>query len=193
MGGTFELATVPVGTVAQVMAPKIEPNPFDRVQFRRVRRERQKRDVLRYIKRTRCMKTRVVPHQNRVSILAQQPRKIGQQVFHHKRVHVGRDHAQSLPGLRVDRRRKIHPLVLGLLDGSRPRSPARPDGGQRALLAKTRLVLEPDFDFLVGVCFTDFPDKKGARSSHFRIASGSLLRCCGRGRSDSYPSRCRSA
>ena len=60
----------------------------------------------------------------------------------------------SRAGLGTDRTEQIHPLVVGLLQGTRAASGLGPDTADRSLLADPRLVLEPDLDALARMRFS---------------------------------------
>ncbi len=76
------------------------------------------------------------------------------------RLRIGIRHHDSrarLP-LRAHGAEEISPFVTGIADYAGPAAFARPNPGQRALLANARLVLEPDFDRLCfGVLRQVFP------------------------------------
>lgn len=187
---SLDVGAVVVGAVAQVVRAHPQPETFDAVEFRRVRRQRQERDVGGHLQRAAAVVAGVVPDQDRVPVLAQHPGEVQEQVVHHRRVHLVGDDAQSLAGQGVDRGAGVRPLVVGLLDGGGTRAPGGPDRRQRALLADAGLVLEPDLDLLAGVRGPDGLHKRGAPSSQAFMASGLFFTCRGRGRRGSSPSLC---
>ena len=81
---------------------------------------------------------------------------------------------RGLASQRVYRPEDVAPFVLGLPHRTRPAAAFGPYPRQCALLSDACLILEPDGDALVGVLLLHLADKKGARWTHSRIASGSL-------------------
>ena len=124
----------------------------------------------------------LIEHQHHVSSRADVPAEVFEIQAHQPRVHGRHQPGQRVAAERVGRAVRIDPVVLGLFEPRRPRTPPGPDAGQRAFLPEAGFVLEPDFDRLVGMLVPDFLDKRGASFSHACIAAGSFLRCWGRGR-----------
>lgn len=92
---------------------------------------------------------------------------------------------------RADGREQVQALEPALLGGPRPRTPIRPDGRQRALLAEAGFVFEPDFERLAGVIGRDLAEDFREFFSNSAAAAGSASGCWGRGWSTEKPSLCR--
>jgi len=174
------------GPVGQKVRFQIGPQVLDRVEFGRVGRQKQQAQARRHYEVLRAMPSRVVQHQNDVAAGRDLGGQFGQKPAHGLGVDPRQQQRARLARARIGRAKQVEVLVAGLADDDRPRAAPRPDGCQRAFLAKARFVLKPDFNGFGGVGFARLLDKRGASfSSHCAIFSGSFSSWRGRGRSSS--------
>jgi hypothetical protein len=140
------------------MATQVVPEVLHRIQFRRVRRQRQDRHVRGNLQVVGTVKARLVPDQHHMYGRIGFRDKLLQEPVDHRRVQLRAQQAHALAGLRADRPQYPQPVILGLLDRRRPGAAAGPFAGQSALLAEASLVLEPDLDLLAGVLLGNLLD-----------------------------------
>ena len=101
------------------------------------------------------MKSRAVPHQDRLHIRFQRRRQLGEKQIHDRRVEPRRDQSFGLAGLGARRRQNIDETVLRLSDCARSRSGTSPDAGQRPLLSEPCFVFVEDLQPAVGMLRLD--------------------------------------
>jgi hypothetical protein len=101
------------------------------------------------------MKSRAVPHQDRLHIRFQRCRQLGEEQVYDRRVEPRRDQSFSLAGLGARRRQDIDETVLRLSDYARSRSGASPNAGQRPLLSEPCFVFVEDLQPAVGMLRLD--------------------------------------
>lgn len=157
------------------MATQVVPEVLDGVQLRAVRRQRDRRDVVRHLQIDAAMIARTVPDQHHVYILVDLFAHLTQEAVDH----AGIDRRGQQPGGLARRRASgpedVEVVVLGLLDRRRARAGACPLAGERALLAEAGLVLEPRLDTFAGVLGLDRLDLRYDVFLNAACASGSCF------------------
>ena len=122
-----------------------------------------------------------VPNHGGVDVGSQRARELIQELVDDRGVEHGREDRLGLTGLRA--RRADHPqvFVFSLTHCCRSRAPLGPDASQRALLTESAFILKERDDLLVGMLGLN--PRELFRDFFFNaaIASGSDLRCFGRG------------
>lgn len=182
--GIEQVVDCGVPAVRPVMAPQVMPKILDRIQFRRVRRQSHERDVRRADQVVRPMKSRAVPHQDRLHIRFQRRRQLGEEQVHDRSIEPRRDQSFGLTGLGARGRQDIDETVLRLSDCARPRSGASPDTRQCPLLSEPCFVFVEDLQPAVGVLRLNFVHPLAELFLNSSCAAGSAWGCCGRGTSD---------
>lgn len=168
------------------------PQPFDRIEFRGVRRQGQKRDVLGNRQSLGSMPAGIVQHQHHMTCC---PNVLADRVevqLHHVRVGPRKNQRTRIPRHRIHRTIQINPLIFVLQRNNRSATLGSPDVAEASLLSEPRFILQPDLYLSVGVLFLDGLDKKGAPSFQAASSSGFFLGFTGRGLSGSSPKRCNS-
>jgi hypothetical protein len=173
---------VTVGPIAEVVLLDPQPQAFDGVLLGSSRRQGQQRDVGRDVQSLAGMPACVVQHQDNMASGSHVPADGLQMQVHHERVRFGQHQRHRIPRLGVDGPEQVDPLILGLLGADGPAAPLRPYAGQGTLLTEAALVLEPDFDLLVGMSLSHGLDKRGALCRHCSTTWVSCLGFLGRGR-----------
>ncbi len=130
------------------------------------------------------MKSRIVPHQDRLQITLQRRRQLGEEEVHDRRVEPRRDQSFGVAGLGTRRRQDIDETVLRLSDCARSRSGASPDTGQRPLLSEPCFVFVEDLQRAGGMLRLDLVQPLTELFLNSSCAAGSAWGCCGRGTSD---------
>ena len=166
------------------MTPQVMPEILNRIQFRRVRRQTHERDVRRADQVVRPMKSRAVPHQDRLHVRFQSRRQLGEEQVHDRSVESRRDQSFGLAGRSARRRQDVDETVLRLSDCAGSRSAARPDAGQRPLLTEPCFVFVEDLQPAVGMLRLDLVQSLAELFLNSSCAAGSAWGCCGRGTSD---------
>jgi len=166
------------------MTPQVMPEILNRIQFRRVRRQTHERDVRRADQVVRPMKSRAVPHQDRLHVRFQSRRQLGEEQVHDRSVESRRDQSFGLAGRGARRRQDVDETVLRLSDCAGSRSAARPDAGQRPLLTEPCFVFVEDLQPAVGMLRLDLVQSLAELFLNSSCAAGSAWGCCGRGTSD---------
>lgn len=159
------------------------PQILDRIQFGRVRRQTQQRDVRRTDEVVRPMIARAVPDQHRLHVGFECPRQLGEEDVHDARVETRRDQPFGLARRGARRRQHIDAAVLRLPHGAGTRTPSGPDAGQRPLLAEPRFVFVEDFEPAAGMLRLDRLKSLAEFFLNSSCAAGSACRCRGRGTS----------
>jgi len=130
------------------------------------------------------MKSRAVPHQDRLHIRFQCRRQLGEEQIHNRSIEPRRDQSFGLTGLGARGRQDIDETVLRLSDGARPRSDASPDTCQCPLLSEPCFVFVEDLQPAVGMLRLNFVHPLAELFLNSSCAAGSAWGCCGRGTSD---------
>lgn len=102
------------------------------------------------------MKSRAVPHQDRLHIRFQCRRQLGEEQIHDRSIKSRRDQSFGLTGLGARCRQDIDETVLRLSDCARPRSGASPDTRQCPLLSEPCFVFVEDLQPAVGMLRLNF-------------------------------------
>ena len=112
---------------------------------------------------------------------------------HRRRVRFGHQPTMRLSCSRTDCSIHVDPFVLRLAQCPRTLTATAPYASQRALLAETRFVFEPNFDLFAGL--GAFPSAHAISEVFLKTdcASGSVFGWRGRGTNDEKPSRWSSA
>ena len=131
------------------------------------------------------MKSGTVPDHRGVDIGCQRTGELVQKLIDDRRVQARREDPFGLAGLRARRSDDPEVFVLGLPHHRRPRAALGSHASQRPLLAEAALILKEDDDSMVGVLGLDPCELFGNFFLKAATASGSDLRCFGRGTSHS--------
>lgn len=158
----------------EFVAAQALPDVFDWIEFRCVWRQHQERDVAGHDEISALVPASTVQDENGVG-----PRRHGSSEFgqvHVETFGVGARHHQARAdaALRTDGTEQVGRGVARVLHGARARASARPDVGQRALLADPGLVLEPDLKRLAAGFLRDHlrdPRGEGFLKSAWAAAS----------------------
>src|SRR5207253_9965024 len=114
----------------ELVLAQIFPDVFDRVEFRRIGRQVNQGDVVRDHEFARDMPSGSVQKKSRVAALRNALCGTG--------LALGADGTKNVGG-----------FIAGIAGSTRSRSATRPKARERAFLSDPRLVLEPDFEWLV--------------------------------------------
>jgi hypothetical protein len=170
-----------------VVAAEVVPEVFDRVEFRRGRRERDESEVGGRAEGLGGVVAGVVPDQGDVSAGRDRGGELVEERLDDGRVESLGDEALGPAGGRTDGGEDVETFEPALFRGGRPGPGVGPDGGQRPLLAEPGLVLEPDLDGLAGVGGCEGGDRVGRFFRNASCAAGSAVGCFGRGRRQEKP------
>ena len=155
------------------MASQVMPQVFHRIQFGRVRRQAGQRDVQRADQVVGSMVSRAIPDEHRLDIRLQRPRQLSEKEVDDAGVQTRRDQPLSLSRLGTGGPQHIDEPVLSLADGTRSRTGARPNSGQRPLLTEPRFVFMEDLQPAVGVLRLDFREPLAKLFLNSSCAAGS--------------------
>jgi hypothetical protein len=133
----------------EFVTAQIFPDVFDRVEFGRVGRQGNKRDVVRNGEVFGEVITCAIEDEGGVGARRDLPADLGQMQRHDLGVGGWDDEGRRGAALRTDGAEDVGPFVALIARRPGPCSTLGPDAGQRPLLADARLVLEPDLDGLV--------------------------------------------
>lgn len=122
-----------------------------------------------------------VPDHGGVDVGSQRARELVQELVDDRRVEHRRENGFGLTGLWARRADDPQVFVFGLTHRSRPRAPFGPQASQRAFLAESAFILEEGDDLLVGMLGLNSREFFRDFFLNAAIASGSDLRCFGRG------------
>ena len=149
--------------VCEVVLAKELPDIFCRVEFWRVGRQGQKRDVAGNIEACGLFVIAGAVHDDDgVSAGGDRAADFHQMYVHRFRIGARQNQACGAGALGADCAEQIRPFVTLISRRLRTRPASRPAPGQAAFLADARFILEPDLDrLLFGVLRYDGTDKFG--------------------------------
>jgi hypothetical protein len=182
-----ECLLVSVGAIAPVVLSKPVPQPFDRVEFRRVRRKEQRGDPPRPSQLVRAVPASAIENHYSVFAATKPFRCRIEECLRGLRVHFTVRNGQRPACRGFDCREHPDRLSPVLANDGRPGSLECPHSGQRSLLAEPRLVLEPDANPRAGAGGPHAIHKRGARRLKALAAAGSCRGCLGRGSRHTNP------
>lgn len=159
------------------MALEKVPKIFDRVEFGRVRRKLDKRDVFGDLEMLGAMEAGTIPHHDCMLILGQGLRKLLQEDIDHFRIQAWAQQAFCLARLRAHSADHPEIIVLGLAHRAWSRAGRRPHASDGPLLAKAGFVLKKDLQAFAGLLPGDFGKLLGELFLKSACASGSARRC----------------
>jgi len=133
----------------EFIATQIFPDVFDRVEFWRVGRQRDERDVVWDGEIFGDVITGAIEDEGGVAARHDPPTDLRQMQGHDLGVGGWDDESRRGTALRTDGAEDVGPFVALIARRTRPCSSLGPDAGQRPLLTDSSLVLEPDFDGFV--------------------------------------------
>ena len=174
-----------VGSVGPAVTAEVVPQVLDAIEFRGVRRQRDQGDVGGHLQIVSAMESGSVPDQGGVNIGSQRAGELVEKLVDDRRVEHGRENGLGLTGLRAGGPDEPDVFVFGLPHGGRPRATLGPPARQCPLLTEAALILEEGDDLLVGMLGLDASQFFGDFFLKTATASGSDLRCFGRGTSHS--------
>ena len=170
---------------------QIEPDPLDRVEFRTVGRQRHQRDVVRNGERALIVPTGAVEDHGGVDVVWPDSGEAGEEHIHDLGVDAGQHEGEVLAGGRAHGGEDVGPLVSDLTWARGALAPEPPAMTDPALVADAGLVLEPEFEPLVGLGFGGRLQGRAEPPFLKRCcASASLCGCAGRTFCREKPSRC---
>lgn len=149
---------VGIDPVAEVALTQFVPQQFGRVEFWGVGWQVQQREVVGYAQGVTLVPSCPVEDKQHVVVGVQVAAELIELNLQGLRVGRRHDPGIALPAGGADGAKEIEPLVLGLTRGSWAAASWRPDAAVAALLAKARLVLEPDFQGPLRVPGLDFDE-----------------------------------
>ncbi len=169
---------------------QIEPDPLDRVEFRTVGWQRHQREVVRNGECAFVVPTGAVEDHGGVDVVWPGSGEAGEEQVHDLGVDGGQYESKVLAGGRTDGGEDVGPLVADLTRARGALASEPPAVTDPALVADAGLVLEPEFEALVGV---GFGDRLQGRAEPLFLkrscASASLCGCAGRTFCREKPSR----
>lgn len=127
------------------------PQPFGRLEFRRVGREEDEAHTLGNRKPGFAMPAGVVEDENDAARLSRADRlgELGQKLFEQRLADAVRQPPDRLSAHRLNEGGDIEPFIAMMAERQRPLADRRPDAAADRLQAKAMLVARPDFDGLV--------------------------------------------
>ena len=128
---------------------QVEPYALDRVQLRRVGRQRHERDVVRHNERARAMPAGLVEHQGDVLIFRDRLCEAIEELLHRLGVHVRHDQGKRIVGAGLDGREDVGEREALVAQARRALASLPPDVCRAPLLSDPRFVLEEQADALV--------------------------------------------
>ena len=132
----------------EFVAAQVFPDVFDRVEFGRIGRQRDERDVVRNGEVFGDVIARAIENESGMAAWSDLAADLGQMQRHDLSVGGWDNEGCRGAALRTDGAEDVGPFVALIARGTGPCSTLGPDAGQRPLLADARLILEPDFDRL---------------------------------------------
>ncbi len=184
-GGVAQVIVVGVAAVGPMVAAQIVPEVLDGVELRRVRRQRDQREVRWRTKIVADMEAGLIPEHHDMHMRIDLADELLEEGVDGGGVERGGQQADGLAGVGTGRAQDVEVVVLGLLDGRGPRAASGPLAGQGALLAEAGFILEPDLDRLTGVRGGDLLYLRRGVFLKASTTAGSFLGCRGRGESHS--------
>lgn len=133
------------------MAAEVVPQIFDAVEFRRVWRQWDQRDVCGDHEVARAVEAGSVPDQSGVDVGGQRAGELVEELVDDRRVQDRCEDGFGLTGLWTRSTDDPEVFVFGLPHGGGARAAFGPHAGQRALLTEAALILKEGDDSLVGM------------------------------------------
>src|SRR3954467_2571538 len=137
--------------VAQVPLPQEQPEPLDRVEVRRIRRQPDERDIARDHEPLGLVPASAVEHQDAMFALGQRRRELAEEGVHRPGPDRRRDEGEAVAGRRPDGAEEVGPSVTLVAQTRRPLATGEPAMADAPLLAETGLVHEPERQAFVAV------------------------------------------
>jgi len=128
---------------------EIEPDALHRVQFGRVGRQRNQRDVGGYGECVRAMPARLIEDHGRMFVLSEGSREAVQEHLHRRSIGIGHHQCEGVVRARLDGGEDIGKGKALVAKPRRALAALPPDMADAAFLADAGLVLEEQADTLV--------------------------------------------
>lgn len=154
---------------------------FHRIQFWRIRRQGNQRNILGNLQIITGVEASLIPDQHHMNVFRNLGGTLLQKEVNDLNIDIRREHPDGMAGFWAGGSDYIQPIVLRLSQGGEPSAPSRPTPRYCALLAKPGFILKVGFDSFVGVSGNDFFQCFWEVFLNASWASGSEFSCRGRG------------
>jgi hypothetical protein len=135
--------------VGQEALFQVQPDALDRIEFGRVGRQRDQRDVAGNAQRARAVPARLIEYHGHVLVLADGRREAVQELLHCIGVDIGHDEREGIVRTRLNGGEDVGEGEALVGKTLRPLAARPPDMTSAPLLTDARLVLEKQADALV--------------------------------------------
>lgn len=169
-----------INSIRPVMSAKVLPEFFNRIELRRIWRQRYERNIGRYFDMFGGMKACLIPDQYNMDIRVGFLFKFPKECIHRIRIELRTDQSYTLAALRTSRSKDIQVFKLCLPPAARPCSFYSPLAAECTLLAEPGFILKPYFYCFSMIISTDLPDLITDFFLKASLACGSPLGCSGR-------------